>query len=57
MNTNKCKSCAFYEPFFNNCQLYFDEVYLGEGDFDIQPVNIKNVSKSECNYIAKDSEL
>lgn len=57
MNTNKCKSCAFYEPFFNNCQLYFDEVYLGEGDFDIQPVNIKNVSKSECNYIAKDGEL
>ena len=53
MNINKCKSCAFYEPFFNSCLLYFDEVYLGEGDFDIVPVNIKNVSKLECEYTKK----
>lgn len=56
MKINKCKSCAFYEPHFNSCHLYFDEVYLGEGDFDIMPVNIKNVSKSEREYMAKDGE-
>lgn len=56
MNINKCKSCAFYEPFFNSCNLYLEEIYLGEGDFDIQPANIKNVSKKECDYIAKESE-
>lgn len=54
MNINKCKSCAFYEPFFNSCHLYFDEVYLGEGDFQLTAVNIKNVSKLECNYMAKE---
>lgn len=54
MNINKCKSCAFYEPFFNSCNLYFDEVYLGEGDFGVMPVSIKNVSKSECEYEAKE---
>ena len=53
MNINKCKSCAFYEPFFNSCNLYQDEVYLGEGDSDIVPVNIKNVSKLECEYTKK----
>ena len=53
MNINKCKSCRFYDTFFNGCLLYSDEVYLGEGDFDIVPVNIKNVSKLECEYTKK----
>lgn len=53
MNINKCKSCEHYNPFFNSCLLYFDEVYLGEGVYDVMPVNIKNVSKSECEYVKK----
>lgn len=53
MNINKCKSCAFYDTFFNSCLLYFDEVYLGEGDFNLVPVDIKNVSKLECEYTKK----
>lgn len=53
MNINKCKTCIFYEPFFNSCHLYFNEVYLGEGDFNLIPVNIKNISKSEYNYEKK----
>lgn len=54
MDINKCKSCVFYEPFFNSCHLCVGEVYLGEGDYDIKPVNIKNISKVECNYMAKE---
>lgn len=54
MKRYKCKSCAFYEPFFNSCQLHFNEVYLGEGIFYLIPVNIKNVNKSECMYEAKE---
>ena len=53
MNINRCKSCTFYDKFFNSCLLYLDEVYLGEGDFNIVPVNIKNVSESECEYTKK----
>lgn len=56
MKRDRCISCKYYEPFFNSCKLYLEEVYLGEGDFDIQPVNIKNVSKKECNYMAKENE-
>ena len=53
MNISKCKSCAFYDKFFDSCLLYFDEVYLGEGEFDIVPVNIKNISELECGYAKK----
>ena len=53
MNINKCKTCVFYDSFFNSCILHSDEVYLGEGDFDVVPVNIKNVSKLECGYAKK----
>ena len=55
MNEKKCKTCAFYDLFFNSCNLYSDEVYFGEGDFNIIPVNIKKINKSECDYIAKDN--
>ena len=54
MKINKCKSCKHYDLFFNSCDLYYSEVYLGEGDFDLQPVSIKSISKSECEYEVKD---
>lgn len=54
MKRDKCISCKHYEPFFNSCHLYVGEVYLGEGDYDIRPVDIKNISKVECNYMAKE---
>ena len=50
MNINKCKTCKYYENFFVSCKLYVKDVYLGEGDGDVQPVNIKSVSESECEY-------
>lgn len=50
MNINKCKSCEYYEPFFRGCKLYDEEVYMGEGDFEVFPVSVKEVSKVECNY-------
>ncbi len=56
MKRDKCISCKYYEPFFNSCNLYQEEVYLGEGDFDVMSVSIKDVSKLECEYEAKDSE-
>lgn len=54
MNIDKCINCKYYEPFFSSCNLYQEEVYLGEGDFDVMPVSIKNVSKSECEYEPKE---
>lgn len=56
MNTNKCKGCEYYEPFFSGCKLYDEEVYMGEGDFDVFPVSVKEVSKAECNYKKKVSK-
>lgn len=53
MNIKKCKTCAFYEPFFNSCNLYQDEIYLDEGDFNVIPTDIKYVSKLECEYTKK----
>jgi hypothetical protein len=54
MKIDKCISCKHYEPFFNSCNLYQEKVYLDEGDFDVMPVSIKNVSKSECKYEQKE---
>ena len=54
MSKNKCKKCKHYDSFFNGCNLYYEEVYLGEGDFDVMPVSIKDVSKLECEYEAKE---
>lgn len=56
MNINKCKSCEHYEPFFSSCKLYYEEVYVGEGDFDTFLISIKEVSKTECNYEKKASK-
>ena len=52
MKIDKCKNCKHYNSFFNSCGLYYQDVYLGEGDFEIHPVSIKNVSKLECEYEA-----
>lgn len=54
MKRDKCITCIHYEPFFNSCNLYQEEVYLGEGDFNVMPVSIKNVNKSECEYEQKE---
>lgn len=53
MNKSKCITCRHYDSFFNGCNLYYEDVYLGEGDFDVYPVNIKDISKSECEYEVK----
>ena len=34
--------------------IYIKEVYVDEGEFDYQPVLIKDVSKSECKYRYKE---
>ncbi len=54
MNINKCKTCIFYEPFFGSRDLYDEKVYIGEGDFEIRPVSIRSVNKSECEYKQKE---
>ena len=56
MNKSRCKTCEYYDPFFNGCNLNIKEVYLGEGYFDVYPVSIKCVSKSECEYDEKQNE-
>ena len=53
MEIDKCKNCKHYNSFFNSCGLYYQDVYLGEGDFEVHPVSIKSVSKLECEYEAK----
>lgn len=50
MNIDKCRACKNFEPFFCSCNLYEREVYLGEGVFDFQPVNIKKIGKDECKF-------
>ena len=56
MNIDKCISFKHYEPFFSSCNLYDEEVYIGEGNFEIRPVSIRSVNKSECKYESKDGE-
>ena len=50
MERYKCITCKHYDSFFGSCTLYYEEVYMGEGDFDVMPVSIRNVNKSECEY-------
>lgn len=57
MDINKCKTCKYYEPFFLSCNLYIREVYLDEGDFDVQPVGVKEIGPDECKYEKKDYDL
>lgn len=53
MNNKRCITCKYYEPFFSSCNIYTQEVYLGEGDFDVQPVSIKEIKENECKYEKK----
>ena len=55
MKINQCKNCKHYNPFFDSCDIYHEEVYLDEGDFEVRPVSIKSVRKLklECEYEAK----
>ena len=53
MKIDKCETCKHYDSFFGSCGLYYQDVYLGEGDFEVRPVSIKSVSKLECEYEAK----
>ena len=50
MRIDKCKNCKNYNSFFNGCDLYYNEVYLGEGNFEIHPVSIRSISEIECEY-------
>lgn len=50
MKIYKCKNCKHYNSFFNSCELYYEDVYLDEGDFEVRPVSIKSVSEIECEY-------
>ena len=50
MKIYKCMTCKHYNSFFCSCDLYYEEKYIGEGDFDISPVNIRYIDKSECEY-------
>jgi hypothetical protein len=50
MRISKCKTCKNYNKFYNSCDLYFDEVYLGEGDYDIVPVSIRRITTKDCQY-------
>ena len=50
MKIYKCMTCKHYNSFFCSCDLYYEEKYIGEGDFDIKPVSIKSVSELECEY-------
>lgn len=53
MKINKCKTCEHYNIFFDSCSLYYDEIYLGEGDFEYRPVSIKRITQNECKYKKK----
>lgn len=54
MNRSKCITCKHYNSFFDSCDLYCEEVYVGDGDFDVIPINIKYVNKSECKHELKE---
>lgn len=53
MDINKCIKCRYYDSFFGSCSLYFEEIYMGEGDYEQRPVSVRSVSKSECEYEPK----
>lgn len=53
MNINKCITCENYNKFFNSCDLYYDAIYLGDGDYDEMPVNIKRITRKDCKYETK----
>ena len=50
MNLNKCKTCVNYDSFFGSCDLWIEEVYLGEGEEEFRPARISSIDKKMCNY-------
>ena len=48
-----CQNCVHYDLFFGSCNLYYEEVYIGEGEYDIQPVRVERISEVECEHEAK----
>lgn len=54
MDIDKCRTCKHYNSFFGSCSLYVKDVYLGEGEWDVRPVRIKNVEETECEYRYKE---
>ena len=55
MKRDRCISCKHYEPFFSSCDLYDEEVYTGEGNFEVRPVSIRTVGWLECEYETKEA--
>ena len=45
-----CHDCVYYDSFFGSCDLYYEEVYIGEGEFQERPVRVERISESECEY-------
>lgn len=56
VNTTRCITCKNYDKFFNSCDLYYDEVYLGEGEYDLRPVSIKRIARKDCKYETKEND-
>ena len=48
-----CQDCVYYDSFFGSCNLYYEEVYIGEGEFQERPVRVERISESECEYTKK----
>ena len=48
-----CQNCTHYNSFFGSCNLYYEEVYIGEGEYDIRPVRVERISEAECNRMTK----
>ena len=50
MDLSKCKTCVNYDSFFGSCDLWIEEVYLGEGEEELRPARISSVDEKMCNY-------
>lgn len=55
MNRDKCINCKHYDTFFGTCDLYYEEIYLSDGEYELRPVSIRSISKSECKYKVKEN--
>ena len=54
MDIKTCKNCQHYDSFFGTCDLYYEEIYVGDGDFEERPMSIRNINGAECEYKQKD---
>ena len=51
-----CKNCVHYDQFFGSCNLYYEEVYIGDGEYDIRTVRVQRIGKLKCKeYNAKNT--